>query len=66
MDISLEENPANLILPIEITKIIYADYDAELSILDKPGQVRQPIYQSMTIIIPPPRFTAKLFTEMAA
>ncbi|KAL4464624.1 hypothetical protein ABPG74_011185 [Tetrahymena malaccensis] len=39
MDFSIEEHPQNLILPIELTKIIYSEYDAELTILDKPGQV---------------------------
>lgn len=37
MDLTLEENPENLIIPIELTKIIYQEYDAELTILDKPG-----------------------------
>lgn len=39
MDLTLEENLQNLIIPIELTKIIYSEYDAELTILDKPGQV---------------------------
>ena len=39
MDFSIEENPENLIIPLELSKTIYESWNAELVILDKPDQV---------------------------
>lgn len=36
MDFTIEEQPENLIIPLELTKIIYSDWNADLTILDKP------------------------------
>lgn len=41
MDIQIDENPENLIIPLELSKIIinYDPKDANLTILDKKDQV---------------------------
>ena len=31
-----KEDPKNVIVPLELTKIIYESWDADLTILDKP------------------------------
>lgn len=37
---SIEEDPEKLIIPLEISKVIYESYNAELTIMDKPDQVK--------------------------
>lgn len=36
MDFHIDDNPENLIIPLELSKIIYEEWDADLVILDKP------------------------------
>lgn len=36
MDFEIDENPENLIIPLELSKTIYSSYNADLVILDKP------------------------------
>jgi hypothetical protein len=33
---NFDELPKNLIIPLDLTKIIYEDYSADITILDKP------------------------------
>jgi len=35
MNFEIEENPNNLIIPLELSSIIYESYDADLTILDR-------------------------------
>lgn len=34
-----KDDPRNLIIPLDLAKIIYTDWDADLAILDQPDQV---------------------------
>ena len=39
MDFDIAETPQNIIIPITLTNVVMVDYDADLTILDKPDQV---------------------------
>lgn len=39
MNFNLEQQPDKIILPLEISKIIYQEWNADLMIMDRPDQI---------------------------
>ena len=39
-DFDADENTDNFIVPVELARILYKDYQADLTILNKPDQVK--------------------------